>query len=505
MSFLTIPADFPQVNAPKMSLVVERSHAGREFRVRDISQADYGRLQIQLAESEMPGLVACRSEFGPSKPLRGTRITGSLHVTSQTAVLVETLNALGATVRWCSSDAYSTQDHAAAALARDSASVFAWKGQSPQEYWWSVEKALDWGRESGPQLLIDDGGDLTFFIHEGVRIEEEHERLGRLPEIKSVENERSRIMFQVIRDVIKADPRRFRKIRESLVGVSELTSIGLRRLYQLQQNKALLFPAISVNEAITSRIESIYGSRQSFLNSFMRATDHVALAGKTAIVFGYGEVGRGVALGLQGIGAQVIVAEINPIRAFEAHMEGFSVRTVEDVVSKADIFVTATMNKNVITVQHMKQMKNNAIVLNVGQFENEIDFEGLKTSHGVQRVTIKPFIKDRFTFPDSNRGIFVLAEGRKLNFVSGSGSPSFLRSFSFTNHLMALVELWNERKSSNYERQVYVLPRHLEQKVARQHLSHLGARVSTLTSEQASYLNVPIEGPYGPRNCKIGL
>ncbi|KAL8140844.1 hypothetical protein V2J09_006865 [Rumex salicifolius] len=504
MSFFTIPADFPDVNTPRMNLVVDRSQAGREFKVRDISQADYGRVQIQLAESEMPGLVACRREYGSSKPLRGTRITGSLHMTTQTAVLVETLTALGAAVRWCSSDAYSTQDHAAAALARDSASVFAWKGQSPQEYWWSIEKALDWGRESGPHLLIDDGGDVTFFIHEGVRIEEEHERLGRLPEIKSVADERSRIMFQLIRDVIKADPRRFRKIRESLVGVSELTSTGLRRLYQLQQNKALLFPAISVNEAITSRIESIHGSRQSFLNSFMRATDHFTLAGKTAVVFGYGEVGRGAALGLQGVGAQVFVVEIDPIRAFEAHMKGFPIRRVEDVVSEADVFVTATMNKNVITVQHMKQMKNNAIVLNVGQYENEIDFEGLKTYSGVQRVTIKPFIKDRFTFPDSNRGIFVLAEGRKLNFVSGSGSPSFLRSFSFTNHLVALLELWNERKSSIYKRQVYVLPRHLELKVARQHLSHLEARVTRLTPDQATYLNVPFEGPYGPDNCQIG-
>ncbi|KAL8140668.1 hypothetical protein V2J09_006690 [Rumex salicifolius] len=493
MSFSNLPTSS---SLARIARVVEKTASGREFRVRDVSLADYGRLQIQLAESRMPGLAACRSEFGAAQPLRGTKVTGCLQMNTQTAVLIETLTALGSSVRWSSSDPFSTEDHAAAAIARDSASVFAWKGQSFEDYWWSVNRALDWGSESGPNLLLDEGGDATIFIHEGVRLEEELERSGKFPNAKQIEDERTKAMFQVIQEEIKANARRFRKIREALVGVSEHTSFGIRRLYQLQNKEALLFPAININDSATRRIESIHGSYQSFLEGLLRAADHVTIPGSIAVVSGFGDIGRGCATSLRRAGAQVFVTEIDPSRALEAVMEGFPVRTLEDVVSQADLFVTATMNRDVITVQHMKQMKNDAIVLNVGRFENEIDVEGLKAYRGVRRVTIKPFVSDRFVFSESNKGIIVLSEGRKLNFASASGHPSFVRSCSLTNHVMAQIGLWKERTSSKYQRRVYGLPRHLDEKVARQHIERLGARLTKLTNEQAACLNVPVEGPY---------
>ncbi|KAL8140667.1 hypothetical protein V2J09_006688 [Rumex salicifolius] len=493
MSFSNLPTSSALA---RITREVEKTTSGREFRVRDTSLADYGRRQIQLAESRMPGLTACRSEFGASQPLRGTRITGFLHMNAQTAVMIETLTALGAAVRWSSSNPFSTEDHAAAAVARDSASVFAWKGQSLEDYWWSLDKALDWGRESGPHLLVDEGGDATLFIHEGVKLEEEFERSGRFPESAFVEKESTRIMQQVIRDSIKLNPRRFRSIREGIVGVSEHTSFGIRRLNQLQNENNLFFPAINVNDAALRRIESIHGSYQSFLEALLRATDHATIPGSVAVVLGFGDVGRGCATSLRRAGAQVFVTEIDPSRALEAVMEGFPVRTLEDVVSQADFFVTATMNRDVITVRHMRQMKNDAIILNAGLYENEIDVEGLKAYRGVRRVMLKPLVSDRFVFSESNRGIIVISEGRRLSFGSASGQPSFVRSCSLTNHVMAQLELWRERASPKYQRRVYAFPRHLDEKVARQHLDKLGVRLTKLSNEQADYLNVPIEGPY---------
>ncbi|KAL8154192.1 hypothetical protein V2J09_011952 [Rumex salicifolius] len=487
--------------AGKMTLTVDRTACGREYTVRDVSRADFGRLQIQLAESEMPGLIACRKEFGASQPLRGARITGCLHLTAPTAVLVETLTALGASVRWCSSDAFSTEDHVAAAVARDSASVFAWKGQSIQ--------ALDWGQLGGPDLLIDDAGDATLFIHEGVRAEEEHERCGKLPADQGssvlsqfFDNERSRVILQLIRDAINANPRRFRKTQERLVGVSIQTSVGIRRLFRLQENANLLFPAFNISGASTTKsIDEIHGVHQSSIDGLMRALDHVALGGKVAVVVGYGRTGKGCAMGLKGAGARVIVVEINPIRALEALMEGFNVRNFENVVPEGDVFITATGNRDVITVDHMRRMKNNAIVGNLGQFANEIDVEGLKNSPCVRRIVMKPFVSDLFFFQDSDRGIIVLAEGRKFNFASAPGNPSFVRSLPFTSHVMAQIELWNERRSPKYEQRVYLLPRVFDEKVARLHLDQLGAELSQLNREQATYVNISIEGPFKLPKC----
>ncbi|CAN1790161.1 SAHH [Linum perenne] len=424
-----------------------------------MSQADFGRLEIELAEVEMPGLMACRTEYGPTQPFKGARITGSLHMTIQTAVLVETLTSLGAEVRWCSCNIFSTQDHAAAAIARDSAAVFAWKGETLQEYWWCTERALDWGPGGGPDLIVDDGGDATLLIHEGVKAEEE------------------------------------------LVGVSEETTTGVKRLYQMQANGTLLFPAINVNDSVTkSKFDNLYGCRHSLPDGLMRATD-VMIAGKVAVVLGYGDVGKGCAAALKQAGARVIVTEIDPICALQALMEGLQVLTLEDVVSDADIFVTTTGNKDLIMVDHMRKMKNNAVVCNIGHFDNEIDMHGLETFKGVKRITIKPQT-DRWVFPDTKTGIILLAEGRLMNLGCATGHPSFVMSCSFTNQVIAQLELWKEKSSGKYEKKVYVLPKHLDEKVAALHLGKLGAKLSKLSKDQADYISVPVEGPYKPAHYR---
>ncbi|XP_078432726.1 adenosylhomocysteinase [Wolffia australiana] len=484
-----------------MALSVEKTSSGREYKVKDMSQADFGRLEIELAEVEMPGLMASRVEFGPAQPLKGARITGSLHMTIQTAVLIETLTALGAEVRWCSCNIFSTQDHAAAAIARDSAAVFAWKGETLQEYWWCTERALDWGEGGGPDLIVDDGGDATLLIHEGVKAEEEFEKTGALPDPNSTDNTEFQIVLGLIRDGLKTDPRRYRKMKERLVGVSEETTTGVKRLYQMQASGTLLFPAINVNDAVTkSKFDNLYGCRHSLPDGLMRATD-VMIAGKVGVVCGYGDVGKGCAAALKQAGCRVIITEIDPICALQALMEGIPVQTLDDVVGEADIFVTTTGNKDIIMVDDMRKMKNNAIVCNIGHFDNEIDMLGLETFPGVKRVTIKPQT-DRWVFPDTGRGVIILAEGRLMNLGCATGHPSFVMSCSFTNQVIAQLELWKERASGKYEKKVYVLPKQLDEKVAALHLDKLGARLTKLTPSQADYISVPVDGPYKPAHYR---
>eukprot|EP00252_Welwitschia_mirabilis_P008094 TRINITY_DN197_c0_g2_i1.p1 TRINITY_DN197_c0_g2~~TRINITY_DN197_c0_g2_i1.p1 ORF type:complete len:486 (+),score=42.69 TRINITY_DN197_c0_g2_i1:99-1556(+) len=484
-----------------MALASEQTAGGREYKVKDMSQADFGRMELDLAEVEMPGLMACRAEFGPSKPLKGARITGSLHMTIQTGVLIETLTALGAEVRWCSCNIFSTQDHAAAAIARDSASVFAWKGETLQEYWWCTERALDWGPGGGPDLIVDDGGDATLLIHEGVKAEEAYAKTGELPDPSSSSNPEFQIVLGLIRESIRVDPKKYHRMNERLVGVSEETTTGVKRLYQMQANGSLLFPAINVNDSVTkSKFDNLYGCRHSLPDGLMRATD-VMIAGKVAVVCGYGDVGKGCAAALKSAGARVIVTEIDPICALQALMEGIPVLTLEDVLETADIFVTTTGNKDIIMVDHMRKMKNNAIVCNIGHFDNEIDMQGLENFPGVRRITIKPQT-DRWVFPDTNSGIIVLAEGRLMNLGCATGHPSFVMSCSFTNQVIAQLELWKERNTGKYEKKVYVLPKHLDEKVAALHLPKLGAKLTKLTREQAAYINVPVEGPYKPAHYR---
>ncbi|KAJ8458092.1 hypothetical protein OPV22_031018 [Ensete ventricosum] len=484
-----------------MALQVEKTSTGREYKVKDLSQADFGRLEIELAEVEMPGLMACRVEFGPAKPFAGARISGSLHMTIQTAVLIETLTALGAEVRWCSCNIFSTQDHAAAAIARDSAAVFAWKGETLAEYWWCTERCLEWGPAGGPDLIVDDGGDATLLIHEGVKAEEEYEKTGKLPDPASTDNAEFQIVLGIIRDGLKVDPKKYHKMKERLVGVSEETTTGVKRLYQMQASGALLFSAINVNDSVTkSKFDNLYGCRHSLPDGLMRATD-VMIAGKVAVVCGYGDVGKGCASALKQAGARVIVTEIDPICALQALMEGIPVLTLEDVVSEADIFVTTTGNKDIIMVDHMKKMKNNAIVCNIGHFDNEIDMHGLETYPGVKRITIKPQT-DRWVFPETNTGIIVLAEGRLMNLGCATGHPSFVMSCSFTNQVIAQLELWKEKGTGKYEKKVYVLPKHLDEKVAALHLGKLGAKLTKLSPSQAAYISIPIEGPYKPAHYR---
>ncbi|KAK9278384.1 hypothetical protein L1049_027949 [Liquidambar formosana] len=480
-----------------MALLVSKTQSGREYKVKDLSLADFGRLEIDLAEVEMPGLISCRTEFGPTQPLAGAKITGSLHMTIQTAVLIETLTALGAQIRWCSCNIFSTQDHAAAAIARDSAAVFAWKGETLEEYWWCTEKALNWGPDGGPDLIIDDGGDATLLVHEGVKAEEEYERSGKVPDPNETDNVEFKVVLGIIRDGLVGDPRKYRRMKERLVGVSEETTTGVKRLYQMMTNGTLLFPAININDSVTkSKFDNLYGCRHSLPDGLMRATD-VMIAGKIAVVCGYGDVGKGCAAALKRAGARVIVTEADPICALQALMEGIQVLTLEDVISEADIFVTATGNKNIIMVPHMKKMKNNAIVCNIGHFDNEIDMQGLEAYPGIKRVTIKPQT-DRWIFPETQNGIIVLAEGRLINLGCATGHPSFVMSCSFTNQVIAQIELWKERNTGRYEKKVYVLPKHLDEKVAALHLEKLGAKLTKLTLAQAAYINVPAEGPYKP-------
>jgi len=468
-----------------------------DFMVADLDLAEFGRKEIQLAEHEMPGLMAVRREQLEAQPLRGARISGSLHMTVQTAVLIETLVALGAEVRWASCNVFSTQDHAAAAVVvgpDGSAAeprgvpVFAWKGESLEEYWQCTEKMLRWPDGGGPNMILDDGGDATLLVHKGV----EFEKAGAVPDPAGAESEELAVVLRLLTRSLAEDPRRWTEIANRIRGVTEETTTGVHRLYQMQERGELLFPAINVNDSVTkSKFDNKYGCRHSLIDGINRATD-VLIGGKVALVCGYGDVGKGCAESLSGQGARVVVAEIDPICALQAAMDGYQVATIEDVVEVADIFVSATGNKAVITTEHMSRMKHQAIVGNIGHFDNEIDMAGLAKAPGVERVNIKPQV-DKWVFPDGHT-VIVLAEGRLLNLGCATGHPSFVMSNSFTNQTMAQVELFT--KAKDYELKVHVLPKHLDEKVARLHLGALGVHLTVLTDEQAEYIGVPVEGPY---------
>jgi len=462
-----------------------------DFKVADLSQAEFGRKEITLAEHEMPGLMAMRERYGASRPLDGARITGSLHMTVQTAVLIETLLALGAEVRWASCNIFSTQDHAAAAIAAAGIPVFAWKGETLEEYWWCTEQALRWpDGTGGPNLILDDGGDATLVVHRGVEYERQHS----VPEAGPDDPEEWGVVLAMLRRVQAEDDRCWHGIADGLKGVTEETTTGVHRLYQMQETGGLLFPAINVNDSVTkSKFDNLYGCRHSLVDGICRATD-VMLAGKVAVVCGYGDVGKGCAQSLRGQGARVVITEIDPICALQAAMEGYQVQRVEDVVDTADLFVTATGNASILTADHMARMKHNAIVGNIGHFDNEIDMAGLAAVPGIERMNIKPQV-DAWRFPDGHQ-VIVLAEGRLLNLGCATGHPSFVMSNSFTNQVLAQVELYTH--PDFYERKVYTLPKHLDEEVARLHLDKLGVRLTTLTEDQARYLGVPVGGPYKP-------
>ncbi|MFQ5590739.1 MAG: adenosylhomocysteinase [Phycisphaerae bacterium] len=467
--------------------------AVQDFKVADMGLADFGRKEIALAEHEMPGLMAIRKEHGSSKPLAGARVMGSLHMTVQTAVLIETLVELGADVRWCSCNIFSTQDHAAAAIAKAGIPVFAWKGESLEDYWWCTNQALTFP-EGGPDLIVDDGGDATLLIHTGYEAETAFAGKGVLPDPSSADSEEAAVIMRLIRDGLQRDAGRWHRIAEAVKGASEETTTGVMRLYQRQRAGTLLFPAINVNDSVTkSKFDNLYGCRHSLVDGIMRATD-VMLAGKTAVVCGYGDVGKGCAQSLRGQGCRVVVTEIDPICALQAAMEGYQVRALEEVVETADIFVTATGNKDIILASHMAKMKNQAIVCNIGHFDNEIDMVGLARTPGVVKENIKPQV-DKWVFP-SGHAIIILAEGRLVNLGCATGHPSFVMSNSFTNQVIAQVELF--QNAGNYERKVYVLPKHLDEKVARLHLSQLGVTLTRLRPDQAEYIGVSVDGPYKP-------
>jgi len=476
--------------------------AGREpFKVRDLSLATLGRAEIRLAEHEMPGLMALREKYGAARPLAGAKIMGSLHMTIQTAVLIETLDLLGADVRWVSCNIFSTQDHAAAAVVvgrpetggtienPKGTPVYAWKGESLEEYWWCTSEALMWPDGSGPNLIVDDGGDATLLVHKGA----EFEGIGSVPEFNAADDpEEWGVILDLLHREIARDPQRFTRIARDIKGVSEETTTGVHRLYQMMEAGTLLFPAINVNDSVTkSKFDNIYGCRHSVIDGLNRASD-VMIAGKLAVVCGYGEVGKGCAQALRGQGARVVVTEIDPICALQASMEGFEVLKLESVLEKADIFISATGNKDIITAQHMSRMKHNAIVGNIGHFDNEIDMAGLKKISGIRKTNIKPQY-DEWTFPDGH-GVLILAEGRLLNLGCATGHPSFVMSASFTNQVLAQLALWANK--GEYGKEVYVLPKKLDEEVARLHLQHLGVELTVLSDDQAKYLGVPAEGPY---------
>jgi adenosylhomocysteinase len=473
-----------------------------DFKVADLSLAAFGRKEIQLAEHEMPGLMKTREEFAATQPLKGARISGSLHMTVQTAVLIETLAALGADVRWCSCNIFSTQDHAAAAVvvgpegtpeAPAGVPVYAWKGETLEEYWWCTEQMLNWDPThpgEGPNMILDDGGDATLLVHKGV----EFEAAGAVPDPESAESDEFKIILRTLQRNLQEDGRRWTRIAAGIKGVTEETTTGVHRLYQFAETGQLLFPAINVNDSVTkSKFDNLYGCRHSLIDGINRATD-VMLAGKVAVVCGYGDVGKGCAASLKGQGARVIVTEIDPICALQAAMEGFQVLTLDDVVETADIFITTTGNKDIITAAHMARMKHQAIVGNIGHFDNEIDMAGILRDEDVKRITIKPQV-DEFVFPDGH-AIIVLSEGRLLNLGNATWHPSVVMSNSFTNQTIAQIELFT--KTEEYEKQVYVLPKHLDEKVARLHLDALGVKLTTLSEDQAAYIGVPVQGPYKP-------
>jgi adenosylhomocysteinase len=475
------------------------SVADGDFKVADLSLAAFGRKEIQLAEHEMPGLMSLRREYGPSQPLRGARITGSLHMTIQTAVLIETLTALGAQVRWASCNIFSTQDHAAAAIVVGpegtpdnprGVPVYAWKGETLEEYWWCTEQVLLWPDGEGPNMILDDGGDATLLVHKGA----EFEKLGAVPAVDTADSEEYAVILGVLHRSLAEDDRRWTRVAAGIKGVTEETTTGVHRLYEMRQAGTLLFPAINVNDSVTkSKFDNKYGCRHSLIDGINRATD-VLIGGKVAVVFGYGDVGKGCAESLRGQGARVIIAEVDPICALQAAMDGYQVATMDDVVEIADIFVTATGCFNVITAEHMARMKHQAIVGNIGHFDNEIDMAGLAKRDDVEKINIKPQV-DEWKFADGH-AVIVLSEGRLLNLGNATGHPSFVMSNSFSNQTIAQIELFT--KTGEYPVGVYVLPKHLDEKVARLHLGALGVKLTELTKEQASYLGVPVEGPYKP-------
>ena len=473
-----------------------------DFRVADVSLAPFGRREIHLAEHEMPGLRALRKEFGPKKPLKGARISGSLHMTIQTAVLIETLVELGAEVRWASCNIFSTQDHAAAAIAvgpngtpeePSGVPVFAWKGETLEEYWFCTEQMMTWPDGDGPNMILDDGGDATLLVHKGV----EYEKAGEVPDPGSASNPELAIILGLLHRTLKTDPTKWTRMAAGIKGISEETTTGVHRLHQMHARGELMIPAINVNDSVTkSKFDNLYGCRHSLVDAINRATDFM-IGGKTAVVCGFGDVGKGSAESLKGQGARVIITEIDPINALQAAMMGFQVTTIEDVIGQADIFVSATGNTNVITVDHMKGMKHNAIVCNIGHFDNEIDMAGLARS-GATRVELKPQT-DLWTFDDGH-SVIILAEGRLVNLGCATGHPSFVMSCSFTNQVLAQMELFNY--ADRYPLGVHVLPKHLDEKVARLHLDALGVKLTPLREDQAEYLDVPLEGPYKAENYR---
>jgi adenosylhomocysteinase len=480
--------------------------AEADFKVADLGLHEFGRNEIRLAEHEMPGLMATRAEYADAQPLTGARITGSLHMTVQTAVLIETLVALGAEVRWASCNIFSTQDHAAAAVVvgpdgtpedPSGVPVFAWKGETLEEYWWCTEQAMAWrapGQDGwvgeGPNMILDDGGDATLLVHKGV----EFERAGAVPDPASADSEEFRIVLELLQRSLEEDPQRWTKIAAQIKGVTEETTTGVHRLYQFAEQGTLLFPAINVNDSVTkSKFDNKYGCRHSLIDGINRATD-VMIGGKTAVICGYGDVGKGCCESLRGQRARVVVTEVDPICALQAAMDGYQVVRLQDVIDTADIFITATGNKDVITAEHMSQMKHQAIVGNIGHFDNEIEMAVLERVPGIRRIQIKPQV-DEWVFPDGH-SVIVLSEGRLLNLGNATGHPSFVMSNSFTNQVIAQLELFGH--TDIYEKRVYTLPKHLDEKVARLHLDALGARLSELTPDQAAYLGVPPEGPYKP-------
>ena len=463
----------------------------KEYKVADISLAEFGRKEIEIAEMEMPGLMSVRKKFGPTKPLAGARVMGSLHMTIQTAVLIETLKELGADVRWCSCNIYSTQDHAAAAIAEAGTPVFAWKGETLEEYWWCTERALDFGNGLGPNLIVDDGGDATIMIHKGYEAEKNASVLDT-----KADTQDERELYKILKKILADTPDRWGKIVPEIRGVSEETTTGVHRLYQMIEQGKLLFPAFNVNDSVTkSKFDNLYGCRESLADGIKRATD-VMIAGKVVVVCGYGDVGKGCARSMRGYGARVIVTEIDPICALQAAMEGFEVKTIEDTLEEGNIYVTTTGNKDIITAEHMAAMKDQSIVCNIGHFDDEIQVARLESWPGIKRLNIKPQV-DKYTYPDGH-AIFLLAQGRLVNLGCATGHPSFVMSNSFTNQTLAQIELWVKK----YELGVYRLPKHLDEEVARLHLEQLGVKLTKLTPEQAEYIGVPAEGPYKPEHYR---
>ncbi len=458
-----------------------------DYKVRDVGQADFGRLEIEKAQHEMPGLMATREKYAGERPLAGVRVSGSLHMTTETAVLIETLKALGADVRWCSCNIFSTQDHAAAAIAAGGTPVFAWKGESLEDYWWCAQRALTWPDGKGPNLVIDDGGDATLMIHQGYYIEEGED----WAEVPS-KNKDEAALKERLKIIHKEDPLRWHNVVKEWKGLSEETTTGVKRLYQMQEKGRLLVPAVNVNDSVTkSKFDNLYGCRESLVDGIKRATD-VMISGKVAVVCGYGDVGKGCAQSLRGQGAQVIVTEIDPICALQASMEGYRVLTVEDTLGWANIYVTATGNRDVITIEHMAKMRDQAIVCNIGHFDHEIMVGELDEYPGVEKVNLKPMV-DRYTFADG-RQIYVLAEGRLVNLGCATGHPSFVMSNSFTNQILAQIDLW--KNVERYSPGVYLLPKKLDEEVARLHLEKIGVKLTRLNPEQSEYIGVPVDGPF---------